>query len=358
MPKRSVSLRGDVAVAHLLLALLAFAFTPHDASAAPSTSPSKQRGVSWVAGTPVVAAQLEPVATLGANWIAQEPFGWQRDAKAPEIALSTSHKHAWWGESDEGIRETARLARLKGISTLLKPHLWVRGGTWVGDIQMDDDREWAAWFESYRTFILHYAKLAEASGIEALCIGTELRNASVGHPRRWRALIREIRTVYRGRLTYAANWNDEYDQIEFWDALDFIGVQAYFPLTQHAKPTVDELAAGWKPHAAALRAVSRRFGRPIVFTEVGYRSTTSAAIEPWTWPEQDGNARPSPDDVTQARCFEALFQTFWKEQWFGGAYIWKWYPDGKPSRKDAATDFTPQGKPAENVIRSWYATAR
>ena len=359
MSGRSTPSRGGAfGVPCLLLALSAFAFMAHDVSAATSPSPSKQRGVSWVAATPVVAAQLEPLATLGANWIAQEPFGWQRDPKAPEITLSTSHKHAYWGESDEGIRETARLARQKGIRTLLKPHLWVRGGTWVGDIRMDDDREWAAWFESYRTFILHYARLAEASGIEALCIGTELRSASVGHPARWRTLIREIRRVYRGRLTYAANWHGEYDQIEFWDALDFIGVQAYFPLSQRTKPSVDELLNGWKPALADLRATSRRFGKPVVFTEVGYRSTSSAAIEPWTWPEHDRGAFPEPDAETQARCFEAFFRTFWKETWFGGAYIWKWYPGGKPSRKDAATDFTPQGKPAENVIRSWYATAR
>ncbi|MFA6954426.1 MAG: glycoside hydrolase TIM-barrel-like domain-containing protein [Thermoanaerobaculia bacterium] len=359
MADRSAPLPGVAsAAAHLILALSAFVSSSHDALGSPSPAPAKQRGVSWVAAAPIVGAQLEPVSALGANWIAQEPFGWQRDPKAPEIVLSTSSKHAYWGESDEGIRETARLARAKGIRTLLKPHLWVRGGGWVGDIRMDDDREWAAWFGSYRTFILHYATLAEANGIEALCIGTELRNASVGHQGRWRALIREIRTIYRGQLTYAANWNDEYDRIEFWDALDFIGVQAYFPLTQRTKPTVAELAAGWKPHLAALRAVSVRFGKPVVFTEVGYRSTSSAAIEPWSWPEHDGNALPPPDDDTQARCFQALFQTFWTEPWFGGAYIWKWYPEGKASRKDTATDFTPQGKPAENVIRSWYAKAR
>jgi hypothetical protein len=57
----------------------------------------------------------------------------------------------------------------------------------------------------------------------------------------------------------------------------------------------------------------------VVFTEVGYRSTTTAAIEPRTWPE--------------------------------------WHRHGASSRRGAATDFTPQGKPAEGVIRKWYTAA-
>ena len=350
------SIRGRVLRSVVVrLAFVISAFAAFETLAAPSSKLlPRQRGVSWVATKRIDASQLDAVAKLGADWIVQEPFGWQPDPAAPEIKLSTSSNHAYWGESDEGIVETARLARQKGIHTLLKPHLWLRGGGWVGDIRMDDDREWAKWFENYRVFILHYAALAEKNGIEALCIGTELRYSSLEHPERWRALIRQIRAVYHGRLTYAANWYGEYDSIEFWDALDFIGVQAYFPLSEAPRPSVDDLIAGWKPHVDALRAGSRRFGKPIVFTEIGYRSTTTAAVEPWSWPEHDGKDTPVADAQTQSRCFDAFFRAMWDKEWFGGAYIWKWYPEGAPSRTSADTDFTPQGKPAEKVIRTWY----
>ena len=45
----------------------------------------------------------------------------------------------------------------------------------------------------------------------------------------WRKLIRKTRSLYQGQLTYAANF-DQYHEVSFWDALDFMGVNAYFSL--------------------------------------------------------------------------------------------------------------------------------
>ncbi|UOQ55620.1 glycoside hydrolase family 113 [Hymenobacter cellulosivorans] len=339
--------------------------TPRRAPATPARSRAalladgRFRGVSWVAGDSVTALDLQPLIRAHVTWIAQTPFGWQADAAQPTVQLHTGvgsrrRGRGYWGETDYGLVHTAQLARQHGIQTLLKPHLWVRGaGAWPGSIQMQNPADWQAWFAAYSTFIVHYAQLAEENHFGALCIGTELEK-TVSHEKEWRALIKQVRRVYHGPLTYAANWSGEFEQVKFWDALDFIGVQAYFPLSKVSSPPRAELLAAWQTHQAAIARVQRKYKKPVVFTEAGYRNTADAAIEPWTWPDRTA-VFFTPDEQTQATCYAALFETFWPQSWFKGLFIWKWYPglqpDG-PARRHA--DFTPQHKPAEQVMAQWY----
>ena len=320
---------------------------------------TRLRGVSWVGGDSITAAELDPLVKARVTWITQMPFGWQGGAAEPLIRSQTGRPaghYGLWGESDAGLIYTARLARQHGIRTLLKPHLWVRGrSAWPGDVNMTSAADWDQWFRSYSDFILHYGRLAETAHFDGLCIGTELLHATEpAHEKAWRVLIRQLRRVYHGPLTYAANWSGEYRQIRFWDALDYVGIQAYFPLTPAARPSVDSLLRGWQPHLSALAAWQQKINKPIVFTEIGYKTTSDAAARPWEWPERLA-AFDTPDEATQARCYEAMFRACWGLPWLKGVFIWKWYPglsaDG-PVRRHA--DFTPQHKPAEAVMTRWY----
>ena len=310
----------------------------------------RMRGVSFVAGPPVDSTHFEHLEALGVNWISQTPFGWQARVDEPTFRIVTGGG-IFWGERDEGLRETARLARAAGIHTMLKPHLWLRDrtdGKWEGDIAMRSEEDWAKWFTQYGRFLVHYAQLAESAGIEALCIGTDLEGTTEREAE-WRRLIERVRRVYGGELTYAANWAGEYERIRFWDALDLVGVQAYFPLSDEDDPDLDELLEGWRAHHERLAAFAERVGKPIVFTEVGYRSVMGAAHEPWLW-----RTRKPENATLQARCYEAAFRTFWREPWFRGAFWWKWYPHGAGAHPYEDAAFTPQGRPAEKVLANWY----
>lgn len=314
------------------------------------------RGVNWVAGDSVTKGQLIAAKKNNIQWIAQTPFGWQRNYNTPEMHLNTQFSKHYWGESDKGLIHTTWLAKQAGIKTLLKPHIWLMNrdqGKWIGDIEMTSEADWQAWFQNYSVFILHYARLAEAHHMEALCIGTELMNPAVTREKDWRKLIEQIRHVYHGQLTYAANWYLEYEKIKFWDALDFIGVQGYFPLSRKNNPGLAELQDGWKPNLPRLEKVARKYKKLIVFTEAGYKSTPDAAIEPWKWPERDKDVAFNESYETQANCYEALFKTLWHRPWFGGVFIWKWYPLVRDNGRDHR-DFTPQHKPAEKILAEWY----
>lgn len=329
----------------------------------------KQKGVCWVGSRRNVAeSEFEELAKKNVQWISQTPFGWQSAHDTGEISLG------WRGsdntsERDQGIIRTTRLAKKYGIKTILKPHIWLRNADthWRGDIAMSTEVEWEKWFENYEKFILHYARLAQQEGIEILCIGTELHQTCQYGSEQWESIIYKIRNIYSGKLTYAANFNEEYEDVEFWSLLDYIGIQAYFPLSKSENPTLDELKKGWIGPIEQLREFSLKHDKPILFTEVGYKSTKDAAISPWVWPQNINREQREAiySEKTQADCYEAMFQTVWKEPWLAGIYLWKWYPGfdnirprGNRSEKELKNyfniDFTPQNKEAEEVMERWF----
>ena len=350
--------RSTACVACLVVVLLSTIVCQAGAEAVPGDpGQDMQRGVCFVGGRhrPSDAA-FDSLAATGANWISQTPFSWQRRTDDPELRMATSGK-IWWGESDEGLVDATLRARKRGLRTLLKPHIWIRdrsNGQWHGEIDFDTQKEWDVWWERYRRFALHYARLAEEHGMVAYCIGTELRTTVLEHPDRWQELIRDIRKVYGGWLTYSANWYREFEEVPFWDALDYIGIQAYFPLSDSEAANLGsgDLERAWAPHLERIEAVQKRVGKPVIFTEVGYRSTSDATVEPWKW-----RSTAELDDELQAACYEAMFRTFWRKPWFSGLYIWKWYPDDRVSKR-RRVGFTPQGKEAGRVLRRWFSGAQ
>ena len=313
--------------------------------------PGRQRGVSWVGSRAIGRAHLTPLQPLHVDWIVQTPFGWQRDIHAPALQAPRGAA-GLWGESDRGILVTTRLSQEVGIATLLKPHIWTGRGTWRGELAMTSEADWVTWFDQYETFILHYARLAQAAGIEALCIGTEL-SATLVREDQWRRIIALIRSVYSGNLTYAANW-DRFEQVPFWDALDFVGVQAYFPLAEEPTHDIDQLVRGWQPWLERLAAVSEQSERRVLFTEIGYRSHVNAVVEPWLWPRQVEGGNGTAGQKVQAAAYEAFFRAAWDLPWVAGAYWWKWFPNHERAGGDDDAGFTPQNKPAQQVIGQWY----
>ncbi len=345
--------------AGLMLVLAACAPEPWSPTPNGLESIERQRGVSWVASRDtVLPADLQELADRGVNWIVQTPFGWQRVADRPELALIRGDQ-GWWGERDEGIARTTEHARSAGLKTLLKPHVWLRGRdseVWRGDIAMRTEADWRVWFGAYREFMLHYAVLAERLGIEGLSVGTEL-HGTVHREAEWRDLIAQVRAVYGGKLTYSANWYREYAEVGFWDALDWIGIQGYFPLSDREFPTVEELADGWKEPLDALGALARGEGKPVVFTEIGYKSVPFTAQEPWVWTDRRARITDARAFEAQASAYQAFFEIVWPEDWVAGAYFWKWYPSNGMPGRGRSGDFTPQGKPAEEVLARWYRSA-
>ncbi|MDE2664288.1 MAG: hypothetical protein OXI39_14975 [Gemmatimonadota bacterium] len=310
----------------------------------------KIRGVSFSAPRREMAPDALVRASLtGANWVAVVPYAFV-DPAQPRVAFDRERQ--FWGERTEGVAKTIEYARESRLSVLLKPHLWVRGQGWPGEFEPDTEEDWEMFLSGYREYILRFAHVADSLDVEMFSVGTEVDLVALARPDYWRSLIEEVRAIYGGRLTYAANW-DKYARIEFWDALDLVGVDAYFPLADDATPDVETLVEAWEPWSEELREVAVATGKPILFAEYGYRSVDGAAGRQWELPE-GRRARGVPANYeAQSGAYEALFRVWWDRPWFAGGFAWKWYA-GSPAGEWIATDYSPQGKPAETVMATWY----
>lgn len=317
-----------------------------DAHGNGATASSFQGGVCWVGSAD--DASLRYLHDHGVRWISVTPFGYgQQEANKPPADGYKFSRHR--GESIEEVREVIRRARGRSLKVMLKPHLWFSGG-WCGDIRMQTPEDWQRWFEAYRAFLSPFIDVAREEQVEILCLGTEL-GGTIEQPG-WLDLITEARTRYPGKLTYAANWYGDYDRVPFWTKLDFIGVQAYFPLTDKNDPSIEELAAGWERWKAEIASVAAQAKRPILLTEFGYKPVLGTTIRPWEWRSHEPFSAEA-----QARAYEAAFSALRTEEWFRGAYVWKWfsgYTGGELRTRRRTDNFSPQGLPAEQVMRRWF----
>jgi hypothetical protein len=158
-----------------------------------------------------------------------------------------------------------------------------------------------------------------------------------------------VRRLYGGRITYAANWGEEFELVSFWNSLDFIGVNFYYPLSEQRHPSDGDLREGVDRALARVDAVAQRFGRTVIITEVGFTSTPAPWIKPY---ERD--RRAPPNEESQARCYQAFCDGLSHRDAYVGVYWWKWpsFPEYGGSRH---TGFTPNGKIAEEVVKRWFA---
>lgn len=303
------------------------------------------KGISFEAPKVEVRNEtLFPIRQLGANWISIMPYAFTRNG-SPDIQFNSHWQ--WRGEREEGVLETIKAAKANKLSVMMKPHLWIHN-QFTGDVAFTTDDDWKRWESSYRDYVLYYAELSEREGVEIFCIGTELKTFVNRRPVFWIQLIRDIQKVYSGKLTYAANW-DNFTNIPFWDRLDYIGVDAYFPICSQQTPTYDSLVKGWKPWIEKMEEVSNANDKNVIFTEIGYRSMDYCAKEPWVSYEDFGNE----NQEAQQNCIKAFFDVAHKASFIKGAFLWKWHTyEHLPEKGNK--NYTFQQKAGEKIIQHYF----
>jgi len=292
------------------------------------------------------SAQLLEIQALSANAIALVPYAYAQPG-------GSGIDYADSDETDDELGQALSAAHALGMKVMLKPQIRMGQERSASEIQFDDPAARAVWFRAYREFLLHYALLAERDHCDLFVVGAELSGVS-SDTAAWRSLIADMRRVYSGPITYAANWGGELDSIRFWDALDFIGVDNYASLidadtdSADAPPTASALLPGADHLADAMGVFSAHWHKPILFTEVGFPSVRGGASEPWS---DDDSRGMSAEE--QAAAYEATFRAFSGRPWFRGMFWWNW-PTSGSAADSASSTYTPLGKPAEEVLRQWF----
>ena len=345
--------RGRGSHAWLLAALAAALLAPSPCGA------SRIRGVTLA---PIEDGMLGPVgygsdrcgiaigeiAELGATWISITPFGRVDDAASVDVEHDFEIPVA---RNEELIRRTAAMAKARGLRVAIIPHVYVMSGEWRGEIDPGPEEAWCAWFAAYREYLLRFAALAEEVGADLLSIGVEFKSSTNFYEADWRELIADVRGVYKGPLTYSANW-DEVDAVPFWDALDAIGVNAFWPLAGKPGDGYEAMRDRAARVADELEGIAFYYDRPVLFTEMGVKSATDSALAPWEWPEHCAQLRY--DETYQAEAYQAVLEALAERPWFWGMFVWKYFSDPYDETQEAREGFSPRGKLAEGVLARWY----
>lgn len=288
---------------------------------------------------------------LGINWVCLAFPVSQKTYASTEI-LFDYRKNV----PDLELMTTIRRFRDRGIKVCLKPMINCDDGMWRALINFPDqsmyeeDTYWGKWFASYQAFLTHYARLAEYTGCEMFCLGCEM----LGTERKeeyWRQTIAMVREVYHGPLVYNTNHGKE-ELAGWYDAIDYIGTSAYYPVESAPGGSLKEMTENWKRIAGNLADLSRRLHKKIIFMEIGCRSALGCAQMPW-----DFTHREFPvSQEEQARFYESCLSVMSGQEWFEGVFWWDWgthiYHTEEEARQDIG--FNIYMKQAESVVRRWY----
>jgi hypothetical protein len=319
----------------------------------------KYKGIVYEAPTPNANASaadsnasLNALKSTGANYV--EVIVAQFLSNSTSNAIFPDPNQT---PTDASVIDAINDIHARGMGVLLKPVLCCEDGQGQAAIAPTNP---AAWFASYATFINHYAQIGQNNGVELFCVGCELSKLDTStYDANWRTVISGVRAIYNGPLTYAANWDDGYARISFWGALDYAGIDAYFPLSNAQTPSVTNLVAAWSSYywsssnggdnqthnwLQEIETWQATVHKPVIFTEIGYRSIDYAGKAPWY---SKGTGVYNANG--QANSYEAALQVFANKPWFVGMFWWVWYSNPKAGGA-GDTYYTPQNKPAQSVL--------
>ena len=290
------------------------------------------------------------VAALGADTILFAFHGWQEHAGSLDLHIDAKRT----ADAKE-LGELCDLAAANGLRVMLMPMVLLtnpRNNEWRGKI-VPENKDWKAWFDRYREFITHFARIAEKHRVDVLMIGSELVKTE-GRTEEWRGIIADVRKVFHGRLGYSANW-DHYQttKIGFWGDLDFVGMTTYYKLAEAANPKPEELDRNWARIKKDILKFQAEVNRPIIFTEAGWCSQEGAASEAWNYYHSQKATEAGRKE--QTLCYEAFLRAWSNEPAVGGIVWWEW-DLSQGGNEDY--NYTPKGKPAEAVLRKWFEQAR
>ena len=292
---------------------------------------------------------IESSVATGADWISVAPGWYQAAQDANQVRPDPART-----PPDDDVRRLVDRAHTDGLRVMLKPFVDSDDGTWRGEMRPANP---AAWFTDYTSMSHHYADLAESSGADLFCLGTDLGFSEDAMAGEWRTLIEGVRRRFSGPLTYAASHASSdgaggYDAVPFWDDLDFIGINAYFPLADRLISHA-QLADAWNVWLEEIETwrTRQKLDRPVIFTELGYRSAATAAVQPRA---ADPVKPHEIDPDLQANLYTAFFGLPYRREALQGVFWWRWDPEATDPKGGS---FPPNGKPAEAVLRRAYTAA-
>lgn len=298
---------------------------------------------------------LQNLKATGANYVSLIIPYYQSNDQSSDIQAGYNTP------TDAALGSAIDYAHSLGLAVALNIHNETYTGDWRADIKPNDR---TTWFTNFNTELQHVGSIAQTHHAEMVVMGTEMVSVASSYinsdnTERWQTLIANMRKIYSGKLTYDANstnnnsdaFEDEKESIGFWGSLDYVGLSLYYNLNT-GDNSVGSLSSQWNYwNTNDLKNFQQRVGKPLFFTEVGYRSVDNAHQSPWD-SAKGGGYNPTE----QVNDYEA-FLSYWNNYpYVAGVFFWNW--DSNPNGEGSGnTDYTVQNKPAQQTMTKWFTAS-
>ncbi|MHA1394153.1 MAG: glycoside hydrolase family 113, partial [Promethearchaeota archaeon] len=257
--------------------------------------------------------------SLGIDWVCVHSW-WYQDNISSTIINDAEDPNV------SGLYDLFDFIHAQGMKVFYKPMLGSKDGIWRSFIIVTPE-----WIQEYNRIMLKAAEIAKNGGVELFSIGCEMGSWQI-HTEDVIDLIHQIRAIYPGLLTYSAN-HDSFWQVEFWDYLDIIGIDIYYPFTVTYNPTYQEMLDVWNGAYDKFNRFQRKYNKPIIFTEMGRQKVDGSNIGHFFFESDE-------QDILECQLF---FETFfhsklWTAPWFKGVYWWIWDTKNQDPQEDKSMD--------------------
>ena len=274
---------------------------------------------------------------------------------------------------DESLFCAIRRAKAAGFTVMLR-FMYFLDAPWPQADNLQTGlrpRDWDAWFANFERIVLRYGALAQDSGVD-IYLFSESLYTSYAFEDRYRDLVARLREVFDGALVVGSGpWREgALDTVRFWDALDYIGLSG----TIHTMGEVSSYEEGLRLDTDGVSAmisralarevvpVARKYGKPLLWTELYYDSVVGSTYSPcgvpfWHAGIQDASSfERIPSFREQAKGFDAslrVVQT--NKELFAGVFCLNWpFWDPEELRQSSLGTYHIRGTPAEEVFDIWW----
>lgn len=310
-------------------------------------NPVFQKGMSYMAssreayGTADSNESLSRLKETRTEWVAICVFWYQTNITTVDIRPDPERT-----PSNESVEIAIKRCHELGLRVMLKPMVELN----EYNQKRKDILPSEEWFRHYADFINFFAEFANQNRVDLFCIGCEF-TSMIGEEwsSAWEKIFFEVRARYLGAITYAESWS-AFEGVGWWNLVDYVGINAYFPLSEKKDPTLEELKNEWIKIADYIERWQLEINKPVIFTEIGYQSVNGTNMQPWNSSLVDVG---EVDLQEQADCYEAALNALSQRQWFYGFYWWYWQANPNAGG-EFDRDYSPQNKPAEDILKKWY----
>ena len=328
---------------------------------------------NWITSIPQA---LQNIQAIGSNTVILTPT-WTYSDSFPLVLAPVPGKDAYWNDTHRMVTQARALNM--NVAVFPTPRFSTNAEAFWASAPKNGDW-WQTWFDHYRAFIINYADLAAQSGAQTLILGGDWiepalpggtladGTTSSGVPSdaetRWKAILAEVRTHFRGRILWALRYDQEYvdTPLGFLSDIDGIYLLWSLKLSASSNPSKSDLAdeAG-RILDTNVSPLASLLGKPVIIA-VAYPSASGSASG--CLPDGQGGclhwtqlSPPNPDASSltlnlqlQADIYEAMLTAVNQRQWVSGFVSRGYYPPTILHDKSASV----HGKRAADILWYWY----